>query len=117
MEGETILKADGKDGSHKIMYYPDGMVTVYKNEPTGDSQFSEYNLSLIHILCKSGQWDALQMVPHKKTTILTNLRTSNLRFGITVAVNQDTEKKNHCNNTGQSQNAVHVKLTLSLIHI
>lgn len=29
-EGETILKADGKDGSHKIMYYPDGMVTVYK---------------------------------------------------------------------------------------
>ena len=25
------------------MYYPDGMVTVYKNEPTGDSQFSEYN--------------------------------------------------------------------------
>lgn len=41
--GETILKADGKDGSHKIMYYPDGMVTVYKNEPTGDSQFSEYN--------------------------------------------------------------------------
>lgn len=43
VEGETILKADGKDGSHKIMYYPDGMVTVYKNEPTGDSQFSEYN--------------------------------------------------------------------------
>lgn len=43
VEGETILKTDGKDGSHKIMYYPDGMVTVYKNEPTGDSQFSEYN--------------------------------------------------------------------------
>lgn len=43
VEGETILKADGKDGSHKIMYYPDGTVTVYKNEPTGDSQFSEYN--------------------------------------------------------------------------
>ena len=43
VEGETILKADGKDGSHKIMYYSDGMVTVYKNEPTGDSQFSEYN--------------------------------------------------------------------------
>ena len=43
VEGETILKADGKDDSHKIMYYPDGMVTVYKNEPTGDSQFSEYN--------------------------------------------------------------------------
>ena len=43
VKGETILKADGKDGSHKIMYYPDGMVTVYKNEPTGDSQFSEYN--------------------------------------------------------------------------
>ena len=62
-------------------------------------------------LCKSGQWDALQMVTHKKPNILTNLRTANLRFGITVAVNQDTEKKNHCNNTGQSQNAVHVKLT------
>lgn len=44
-------------------------------------------------LCKSGQWDALQMVTHKKPNILTNLRTANLRFGITVAVNQDTEKK------------------------
>ena len=62
-------------------------------------------------LRKAGQWDALQMVTHKKPNILTDLRTANLRFGITVAVNQDTEKKNHCNNTGQSQNAVHVKLT------
>ena len=54
-------------------------------------------------LRKAGQWDALQMVTHKKPNILTDLRTANLRFGITVAVNQDTEKKNHCNNTGRAR--------------
>ena len=61
-------------------------------------------------LRKSGQWDALQMVAHKKPNLFADLCTANLRFGITVAVNQDTKKKNHCNYTGQSQNTVHVKL-------
>ena len=61
-------------------------------------------------LRKSGQWDALQMVAHKKPNLFADLCTANLRFGITVAVNQDTKKKNNCNNTGQSQNTVHVKL-------
>ena len=62
-------------------------------------------------LRKPGQWDALQMVTHKKPNILADLCTANLRFGITIAVNQDTEKKNHCNDTSQSQNSVHIKLT------
>ena len=61
-------------------------------------------------LRKSGQWDALQMVAHKKPNLFADRCTANLRFGITVAVNQDTKKKNHCNYTGQSQNTVHVKL-------
>lgn len=41
-------------------------------------------------LRKPGQWDALQMVTHKKPNILADLCTANLRFGITIAVNQDT---------------------------
>ena len=31
-------------------------------------------------LRKAGQWDALQMVTHKKPNILTDLRTANLRL-------------------------------------
>ncbi len=40
-------------------------------------------------LRKPGQWDALQMVTHKKPNILADFCTANLRFGITIAVNQD----------------------------
>lgn len=43
VEGETIVTADGKNSPNKIMYHPNGMITVYKIESTGNSQFSAYN--------------------------------------------------------------------------
>ena len=52
-------------------------------------------------LRKSRQWDALQMVTHKKPNILADLCTANLRFGITIAVNQNTKQKNERNYTSQ----------------
>jgi len=62
-------------------------------------------------LRKSRQWDALQMVAHKKPNIFADRCTANLRFGIAIAVNQDTKKKNHRDHTGQNQDTVHVKLS------
>ena len=62
-------------------------------------------------LGKPGKRDTLQMVAHKEAGILADLCTADLRFGIAIAVNQDTKKKNHRDHTGQNQDTVHVKLS------
>ena len=51
------------------------------------------------------------MVAHKEAGILADLCTADLRFGIAIAVNQYTKKKNHRDHTGQNQDTVHVKLS------
>ena len=61
-------------------------------------------------LGKPGKRDTLQMVAHKEAGILADLCTANLRFGIAIAVNQDTKQENDRNYTSQYQCPVHVKL-------
>ena len=50
------------------------------------------------------------MVAHKKSDVFADLCAANLRFGITIAVNQNTKQENDRNYTSQYQCPVHVKL-------
>ena len=61
---------------------------------------------------KPGERDTFEMVAHKQADIFTDSGTADLCFGIAIAVYQNTEQKDKCNNTCQDQYTVHIKLTV-----
>ena len=61
-------------------------------------------------LGKPGQRNTFQMVAHKKPDVLADLCAANLRFSITIAVNQNTKQENDRNYTSQYQCLIHVEL-------
>ena len=61
---------------------------------------------------KPGERDTLEMVAHKQAYIFTDFCAADLCFGIAIAVDQNTEQKDKCNNTCQDQYTVHIKLTV-----
>ena len=51
------------------------------------------------------------MVAHKKPDVFADLCAANLRFGITIAVNQNTKQEDPCNHPSQHQGPVHIEPT------